>query len=147
MLSSNLLGRVRKGLNGCGVDLRRYPISFDPDHIRNDLLRRLGISLVLDVGANVGQYGALIRYHGYRGRIVSFEPVRTAFAQLVSRCKDSAGAWQARYEALGEAEGTAKINIADTMSSLLPKSSTASDAVRFSSATVEEVPVRTLDGM
>src|SRR5512132_480081 len=44
------------------------------DHLRG-LFERYAIDCVLDVGANVGQYGTELRHAGYRGRLLSFEPV------------------------------------------------------------------------
>jgi len=41
----------------------------------SQVLRRLDINCVLDVGANQGQYGLMLRGLGYSGYIVSFEPV------------------------------------------------------------------------
>jgi SAM-dependent methyltransferase len=40
------------------------------------LLPQLAINCVVDVGANTGQFGAMLRRIGYAGRIVSFEPLR-----------------------------------------------------------------------
>ncbi|MFZ0506744.1 MAG: hypothetical protein WAM29_01280 [Methylocella sp.] len=46
-------------------------------------MRDRKITLVLDIGANKGQYGKSLRDTiGYKGRIVSFEPLREAFAIL-----------------------------------------------------------------
>src|SRR4051812_49758697 len=47
-----------------------------------ELLTRYAVNVVLDVGANVGQYGQLLRRVGYTGHIVSFEPVPACFAEL-----------------------------------------------------------------
>ncbi|MFZ0497148.1 MAG: hypothetical protein WBE80_05265 [Methylocella sp.] len=55
------------------------------DHVQRQsaLMRDRKITLVLDIGANKGQYGKSLRDTiGYKGRIVSFEPLREAFAIL-----------------------------------------------------------------
>ena len=50
------------------------------------VFHRYAINCVLDVGANEGQTGAALRRLGYRGRIVSFEPVKRSFEVLAARC-------------------------------------------------------------
>lgn len=63
---------VRRLLRSVGFDVeRRRPVLVD-------LLERLRVGTVLDVGANVGQYARRLRAWGYRGRIVSFEPLESA---------------------------------------------------------------------
>jgi hypothetical protein len=47
-----------------------------------ELLTRYDVNVVLDVGANVGQYGQLLRQVGYTGHIVSIEPVPACYAEL-----------------------------------------------------------------
>src|SRR5476649_785985 len=63
-----------------GTLLRWFP----PHHERNIvyLMDALGIDLVLDIGANEGQFGQQLRRCGYGGRIVSFEPVEDVHATL-----------------------------------------------------------------
>jgi FkbM family methyltransferase len=40
-----------------------------------DLIHRLGINVFLDVGANRGTFSKHLRVGGYRGRLISFEPI------------------------------------------------------------------------
>jgi FkbM family methyltransferase len=77
---------------------------------RDGLLRSGEIDLVVDVGAHAGEYGSVLRAGGYRGRIVSFEPVRGQFERLDSAAADD-GAWECRNRAAGARAGTATINV------------------------------------
>lgn len=86
------------------------------------LLRELDVNVVLDVGANKGQYAQALRANGYRGRIVSFEPLATFVAQLRAAAADDPD-WFIVDAALGDESGTAEINVVDgAMSSMLPSS-------------------------
>lgn len=96
--------QVRRLLRRFGVDLcRRMPRVVD-------LLGHHGIRTVLDVGANAGQTGIHLRQWGYRGRIVSFEPVRSAFAELEKNAEKDP-LWEAVNLGIGNRDGTAVINV------------------------------------
>lgn len=75
------------------------------------LLERNRIDLVFDVGANVGQYAASLREGGYRGRIVSFEPLTSAFSQLRMTAKADP-LWEVVNSGMGDRDERATINIA-----------------------------------
>src|SRR3954466_12945604 len=81
-----------------GVDVVRYPRGTPVGGHLEDLLGELGVTLVLDVGANVGEYGVLLRRLGYAGRIVSFEPVAANVEGLRSRVD---ALWAVEHVALG----------------------------------------------
>ncbi|MCP4602713.1 MAG: FkbM family methyltransferase [Proteobacteria bacterium] len=78
---------------------------------RMTIINRHGIDVILDVGANVGQYASESRRLGYEGRIVSFEPLRSAFRILTERCREDP-LWEAMNMALGDTDKTSEINIA-----------------------------------
>jgi FkbM family methyltransferase len=86
------------------------------------ILEHHGITVVLDVGANVGQYATRLRQGGWAGRIVSFEPLPTARIAL-----EQAAATDPLWEvappmALGASAGTVTLNVSaeSDMSSTLP---------------------------
>jgi FkbM family methyltransferase len=112
------------------------------------VLERFAISCVLDVGANVGQYGAMLRSWGYRGRIVSFEPLADAHAALARRAVADAD-WQvAPPMAIGDQDGEVELEVSaeSDMSSLLAQSSLLRK-ISPSSAVLrrEKVSLRRLD--
>jgi FkbM family methyltransferase len=102
---------------------------------------------VLDVGANSGQFAASLREAGYQGRMVSFEPLSGAFADL-ERAAASDPLWSCINLALGEENCTAVINVsANSYSSSLLGVCDWSLSVEPSISAVgrEEVKVRRLD--
>jgi FkbM family methyltransferase len=109
------------------------------------------VNLILDVGANVGQFGKELRERvGYTGRIVSFEPMRTAHEAL-STAAAGDRSWQiAPRAAVGAARGTITINIAgnSASSSVLPMlESHASAAPESVFVGTEVVPLEPLDSI
>ncbi len=80
-------------------------------HRRRRVLERLSVALVIDVGANQGQYGEELRADGYDGQIVSFEPASEPYSKLHARAQVDPS-WKARRLALGARPGTATLHLA-----------------------------------
>jgi FkbM family methyltransferase len=111
------------------------------------LMEKCGVDLILDVGANTGQYARWLRNEGFRGEIISFEPLSDAFAALERACAQD-GNWSCHKLAFGEDNGTATINISlNSASSSLLRSRDWATAVEPGIASVgqETVDVRRLD--
>ena len=85
------------------------------------MMQRLGINLVLDVGASAGDYSAALRRSGYEGRIWSYEPLREAFG-LLEKAAASDPLWRTINSGCGATAGSATIHVAKNScsSSLLP---------------------------
>jgi FkbM family methyltransferase len=118
-LSDGTKVRLRRALASLGIEIASYTGSF-AEH-RAQLIKQGRVSTVWDVGAHVGQYGARLRTHGYRGRIVSVEPALAAFDQLSARSKRDSG-WAAVQVAVSDSAGERVLNLSANgqSSSLLP---------------------------
>lgn len=106
------------------------------------MLRSARVDLLVDGGANFGQYAREIRAHGYDGRILSFEPLSRSYAALAEAASHDP-AWEAINAALGAEPGVATIHrsVSDDFSSLL--SNTALQAtVRPQSQVIGQETVR-----
>ncbi|GCL58943.1 FkbM family methyltransferase [Microcystis aeruginosa] len=113
---------IKKLSRSLGIDLKRYNIQTSEAAKMQRLLAYHNIDLVFDVGANIGQYAKLLRELGYSGRIVSFEPLSSAYSQLKAVSKKDP-LWEiAPQAAIGNQEGEIIINIAGNSqsSSALP---------------------------
>ena len=111
-----------------GYEVRQYTPLRSFAAAREELLERRGVDVVLDVGANAGQYGTMLRELGFRGRLVSLEPVAEAFAQLERRSAED-GAWEAVRVAASDVDGEITLNVTgDTRSSsVLPRNERFAD--------------------
>ena len=121
---------IRIALRAAGLERIRQPNFVD-------VMRKLDIDTVIDVGANAGQYVSDIRELGYRGRIVSFEPIREVYERLRTTARGDK-LWDVHNFALGEKAGEQQINVSkDTVfssfkhpDSYLTQTFTASNLVR-----------------
>jgi len=85
------------------------------------VIERSGIDLVIDAGANEGQFARSLRSF-YTGRILSFEPVTFAFDKLAAAASTDPE-WHVYKLALGSQDSTQTINVSDrTLFSSLLKS-------------------------
>jgi FkbM family methyltransferase len=71
-----------------------------------DFIQDRQIDVVIDVGGNIGQFAESLRAEGYRGKIVSFEPVESVFNEL-SKKAAADGNWEAHHCGLGATPGEA----------------------------------------
>ena len=74
------------------------------------LFQTLNTSIVLDVGANRGQFGNLLRENGYEGYIISFEPLKEVYEKLTRRTAGDKK-WHTYQYALGAASETLELNL------------------------------------
>jgi hypothetical protein len=104
-----------------GLRMYKIPKNFPKLQPPNPLVY-LQIDLLLDVGANIGQYVIENRQQGYLGQVVSFEPLPQAYDTLLENAAgDPLWMLQARC-AVGSAIGETVIHISKNSysSSLLP---------------------------
>jgi FkbM family methyltransferase len=103
--------------------------------------------VVLDIGANEGQFVDGVRAAGYQGRVVSFEPQRLVYEALQRKAQQHPG-WECHHLALGDAEGRLPIHVSafSLSSSLLPIGRLHVDLMpQTAEVGTEEVPIVRLD--
>lgn len=130
-----------------GVARRGYAVQRHPGWRRQAMLAAHGVDVVLDVGAARGGYARELREFGYRGRIVSFEPIAAAYADLAAAAAGDPH-WTCVNAALGSVAGRQTINIASNSdsSSLLPMGEAhTSAAPHVGYVGTEEIEVKRLD--
>jgi FkbM family methyltransferase len=143
-LRNTIAAGINALLRTIGYQVIRLPAPALNCRLRS--LDRFGVDLVLDVGANTGQYAQELRSYGYRGRIISFEPLPDAYA-LLARAAASDPLWEVRNVAVGAAPGRLPMHVSanSVSSSLLTVTKASRDAAPESRASASvEVDVITL---
>lgn len=128
-----------------GLDVRRYIPARSEAARLGRLLQYYRVDLVVDVGANTGQFAEYLRLVGYRGKIVSFEPLSVAYTQLERLSKRDSMMVCAPRMALGEYDGEVIINIAANHDSSSILQVLESHSQQASCVGCETVPIRKLD--
>lgn len=140
---------IRRLARRSGWDIVPYSISGSANMRRRVLLDALNITTVVDIGANAGQYGRELRRAGYKRRIVSFEPLPTAFNQL-HRIASRDDQWICEQVAIGKSDGRTRLHVAGNSlsSSILPmlESHIAAEP-RSAYTTSIAIPLRRLDAL
>ena len=141
---------IRKIARNFGVEITRYRPSNSAAAQLVKALEIAGINVVLDIGANEGQFSKEIREYGYAGKIVSFEPLTSARKNLMAFASRDP-AWNVHQQAaIGDHDGHIEINIAgnSVSSSVLPMlESHSSAAVGSAYVSSERVPIVRLDSV
>ncbi len=104
------LSKINSILQKFGFQLNKYNVSNNALLRRKAYIEKCGVDLIIDVGANVGQYGLDSRKLGFTGRICSFEPLSMAFLILANRAKNDFN-WEVYNYALGEKQEELEINV------------------------------------
>jgi FkbM family methyltransferase len=114
--AASISRRAKTWARRAGFDVQRYTPARSIDARRARILERLGVTLLLDVGSHSGQYARLIRAAGYRGKIVSFEPLSGPFSELLNSARVDP-LWECHRVALGNEEGQRELHVSRTSAS------------------------------
>jgi FkbM family methyltransferase len=138
-------GPIISVLHRLGYEVRRTGSTTET--LKRRLLASEAVDLLVDVGANQGQYARHARFMGYGGEMISFEPGANAF-RLLARSAATDSNWTTVRAAVGAINDSVMLNVSanSVSSSLLPVSDLHTRAERASETIASEsVPIVTLD--
>ena len=108
--NKSTLLKLKRSLNTfLGFDVVKYPTPELDRRIK--LILNHEINVILDIGANIGQYGGEMRNLGFQGEIISFEPMKKAFQELEKNAANDNN-WKVYNWSIGEKDGQTTINVA-----------------------------------
>ena len=102
---------IKKLFRKLGFDLIRYNSASSQNLRILNFFSIYKIDTVLDVGANIGGFAKEIRESGYKGWIISFEPLSEAYSHLLINSKNDPNWIIAPRMAIGSEEGKKTINV------------------------------------
>lgn len=106
VLKVKLDSNIRRVGNKFGVDVKMS----DEERFMK-LLKHHDIDLILDVGANVGQFAELMFGLGFKGKVVSIEPLPDAYEILKRKSQKNENWIVPERMALGDETGEIEINV------------------------------------
>lgn len=92
------------------IDRRKLHAQWEIEHLRK-IFQAYAVDCVFDVGANQGQYAQMLRKKvGYKGLIVSFEPIPAMAAQVREQASRDP-LWVVCEQALSSSDGAQVLNV------------------------------------
>jgi FkbM family methyltransferase len=144
-MRARTIAGARRVLAGFDVSLSRLSRTTPAQRAR--FVNDAAITVVLDVGAHIGEYASSLRRFGYKGRIESFEPLARAHAELSSHAAGDS-LWTCHQLALGDRSETLTLHVAGNEVSssaleMLPRHVQGDPESSY--VGLEQVRLRTLD--
>ena len=112
-----LKSMVKRSIRNMGFDIERHNVVHSADARFAAMLAANRINLIFDIGANLGQFARSVRESGYSGRIVSFEPLSSAWTRLAEACEKDPLWDVAPRCAIGSEDGEITMHIAGNLAS------------------------------
>jgi FkbM family methyltransferase len=141
---------IRNVLNRLGFEVVKTPALVLHHQLLREMIPKLAIDVVIDVGAHEGEFGSYLRRTvGYTGKIVSFEPIQSSFAKLAARASRDP-AWTVHDHGLGPRRETRTINVmrsSDYSSLLAARSDNPQLSSVLSVDRTETIALETLDDL
>ena len=141
---------IKKIFNVAGLEVYRLQPHSDPGIQILAGMKKVQTNIILDIGANTGQFASEMRRKGYEGKIVSFEPLEGARKKLLQHSSKDANWIVHEKTAIGDNNGFVDINVArnSVSSSILDMLDAHSDAETNSIYIgKEKTPISTLDSV
>lgn len=136
---------------GIYLKIKRFTASASEQMRDAMLFNHHNIDLVIDIGANTGQFAESMIDFGYKGKIVSFEPVGGVVYEELCKRSQKYPQWQVAPRcAIGNRNGKVAVNVCEdsVFSSLLPIQKGYSDYnPKAQIVRTEEVDIFTLDAI
>jgi FkbM family methyltransferase len=146
--SMNIRQTIKSLLEKIAINFPVYRPLFARQCQTRDLLREMEIGVVIDAGAYIGSYAQELRSWGFKGKILSFEPVPGSYARLCQAMHGDPD-WSGLQYGLSDSTRKAVINTypANDFNSLLPLKDESMAAYEFggSKSTDVEIQLRRLD--
>lgn len=143
--------KAHRILHHMGWELQRLENAAVEFQAVKDVLRESRADVVIDVGANTGQFGDLVFDTGFKGTLISFEAIPSVHARLEEHARRRTRSWLVGpCSALGSSSGETLINVSanSVSSSLLPMRRQHLDAAPESAYVgTQAVQVRRLDDL
>jgi FkbM family methyltransferase len=145
----NMKKLIQRLIRRTGYQLEKYPQPGLDVLKRFKIMGYCNINTLFDIGANNGQYASEMRQFGYKEKIISFEPLKSAFSVL----KDVASKdnnWVANNYAIGNENTKSIINIAGNKESssileMLPMHYNTAPESKYIAQ--EEIEIKKLDSI